>query len=55
MDDAFGDDEPLLRSQLDTAILEINDEAPGKDKKEFVVIVVLVPVVLALHYTETNH
>jgi hypothetical protein len=55
VDDPFGHDKPLLRRELDSAILEIDDESAGKDKEELVVLVVLVPVVLTLHYTETDN
>ena len=54
MNDAFGHNKALLLSKLDTSILEINDETTVKDKEEFVVIVVFVPVVFALHDAEAN-
>ena len=45
MNDTLGHDKALLRSQLDCAVFEIDDKAALKDKKELVVMVVLVPVV----------
>jgi hypothetical protein len=54
MNDALWHNKALLLSELDTSILEINDETTVKDKEELVVIVVFVPVVFALHDAEAN-
>ena len=54
MNDAFRNDKPLSRLQLHRTILQIDDEAPVEHKKEFIVVVVLVPVLLALHYAEPD-
>ena len=54
MNDTLWHNKALLLSKLDTSILEINDETTVEDKEEFVVIVVLVPVVFALHDAEAN-
>ena len=54
MDDALGHDKALLRSQLDGAVFEVDEKAALKHKKELVVMVVLVPVILALHDSEAN-
>jgi hypothetical protein len=45
---AFRHHEALPRGQIDGAILEIDQEVAFDDVEEFVVVVVLVPVVFAL-------
>jgi hypothetical protein len=54
MNDALRDNKPLLLTELDASILEIDDETTFQDKEELVVVVVFVPVILALHDAETN-
>ena len=54
MNDALWHNKALLLGKLDTSILEINDETTVEDKEELVVIVVLVPMVFALHDAEAN-
>jgi hypothetical protein len=53
--DAFGNDKSLLWLQINRAIFEIDDEVPLQDKEEFVVVVMFVPVVLALHDSQANN
>ncbi len=41
--------------QLDNPIFEVNNEFPVQNKEELIIIVVFMPVILALHYTEPNN
>src|SRR5262249_47132045 len=52
VDHAFGDYEALLRRKRDRAALEIDDETTAEHEKEFVVVIVLMPMILALHDAE---
>ena len=52
--DAFGHDESLARLQHDSPILEIDQEKSLDDVEELVEIVVLVPVILSLHDTDSH-
>src|SRR5690349_11589226 len=52
--DALRHDEAFLRLEDDAALLEIDDEVALEHEEELVVVVVLVPVILALHDTETH-
>jgi len=54
MDDALRDHEALSLGKLDASLLEIDNETAFKNKEELVVVVVLVPMVLALHDAETD-
>jgi len=54
VDNASGDHEALPGLQRDVAILEIDVEFSFDDIEELIVVVVLVPVILALHDTEPN-
>jgi hypothetical protein len=54
VDDALGDDEPLPRPQLDHPAFQIDQQQPVHAVKEFVFVVVLVPVVLALNDAEAD-
>jgi hypothetical protein len=49
---APGNDESLTRLQRDGAILEIDQKLAVDHEKEFVEVIVLVPVILALHHAE---
>src|SRR5579871_6750576 len=52
--DALGHDEALARAEIDRALLQIDQEMPFEDEEELVQVVVLVPVILALHDAEAN-
>ena len=54
VNDTLWNDEPFLRIEGHCAPFEIDQEHTVQDKEELVVLVVLVPVVLALHDPETN-
>src|SRR3954447_11536026 len=55
MHDLARDDEALACLQLDAAVFEVNEECPLDRVEEFVVFLVLVPVVLALEYAHAHH
>src|SRR5207253_120291 len=55
MQNPLGDDGALSRTQLHRAAFEINQQLPFNHVEEFVIIVMLVPMVFTLHNTETNH
>jgi hypothetical protein len=50
----LGYDESLSWSKFDGLTLQINDEVSVEDEEEFIVAIVLVPVVLALQYAKPN-
>jgi hypothetical protein len=50
---APGDDESLTRLQSDGSILEIDQKLAVDYVKELVEIIVLVPVILALHHSQS--
>jgi len=54
VNDALRHNEPLPRLQRDGAILEIDKKFAVHDVEEFIEIVVLVPVILALHDSQTH-
>lgn len=47
--------ETLFRQQRDGTILKINDESPIHHIKEFVFMVMMMPVELALHYPDAHN
>src|SRR5262245_24419992 len=55
MNYSLWDHKSLLCSQVDASIFKIDDEMPLQHEEELVVVVVFVPVVLPLHYAESNH
>ena len=55
MGDAFGNDKPLLRLQINRAIFEIDDKVPLQDKEELIVVVMFVPMILALQSVWLYH
>ena len=55
MQDAARHDKALSRAEFDRTSLQIDDELALNDIEELVVGVVLVPVILALHHTESDH
>jgi hypothetical protein len=48
------DDKALIGQELDRSPLEIDYESATQDVKKFIIIVVFVPMVLALHYAEPH-
>src|SRR5436190_16214930 len=50
MTHTFGNNKALVRSKIDNAILEIDQEMSVQNEKEFINVLVLMPVVLTLHY-----
>jgi hypothetical protein len=55
MQNTFRNYKPLAGRKFDGAALQINEQLPLYDVEEFVIVGVLVPVILALHDSETNH
>ncbi len=55
MDDAFRNHKALPRLQLDNPIFKVDDEPAIQNEEELVIVVMFVPMILALHYTEPNH
>ncbi len=55
MHHTFGNHESLQGLQVDRSVLEVDDEMSLEDEKELVVIVVLVPVIFALHHPDADH
>jgi hypothetical protein len=53
MDDTFGNDKPFLWLQIDRPTLKIDDEVPLKNKEKFIIVLVFVPVIFALHDAKT--
>src|SRR6516165_2461604 len=51
---ALWDDKALIGQELDRSLLEIDYESAAQDVEKLIIIVVLVPVVLALHYAEPH-
>ena len=50
MTHTFGNNKALPRSKIDNAILEIDQEMSVQNEKEFINILVFVPVIFALHH-----
>jgi hypothetical protein len=55
MHDTFGYNEALLRLKINRTVLKINDEMSLENEEELVIVIVLVPMVLTLHDTQTNN
>jgi len=55
MQDAARHDKALSCAEFDRTSFKIDDELALNDIEELVVGVVLVPVILALHHTESDH
>jgi hypothetical protein len=55
MQDTLGDNRSLSRTEFDRPAFEINQQLPLEHVEKFVIIIMLVPVVLALHNAKTNH
>src|SRR5262249_43073777 len=54
MHDALGHYEPLTRTQLHRAPFQIDEKATLHDVEKLILVIVLVPVVLALHDAEAD-
>ena len=54
MPHTFGHDETLPPSKIDNAIFEIDQETPVQNEKEFINVLMLVPVVFALHHRQPH-
>ena len=48
MHNALGHNKPFLWLKINCSVFEVNDKVPLENKEEFVVVVVLVPVILPL-------
>jgi hypothetical protein len=55
MNDAFRDDETLPRGQFHRASLEVDQQLPFEHIEEFVVVIVLVPVVFTLDHALSHY
>ena len=54
MDNASRYDKSFSRLQIDRTVLEVDDEVAFQHKKELVVVLVPMPVILTLHYAKAN-
>ncbi len=54
MHDPLGNHESLPARQLDRPVAKVDEELAVEDEKEFVFVVMLMPVVFALQYAETG-
>ena len=54
MDDSPRYDKTLLPVQLNTPVLEIDNEATVEDKEELIIVVVLMPMILTLQDAKPN-
>ena len=54
MTHTFGNNKALPRSKIDNAILEIDQEMSVQNEKEFINILVFVPVIFALHHRQPD-
>jgi hypothetical protein len=55
VDDALWHGEPLPRFELYDAILDVNKKGSFEDEEEFVINLVFMPVIFALHDAQTHH
>jgi hypothetical protein len=51
----LGDDKSLPGLQINGPVFQVDDEVPLEYEEEFVVVVVLVPVIFALQDTQSNN
>ena len=54
MDDTLGNNKALPWLEVDRPTFKIDDEVPLKNKEEFIIVLVFVPVVFALHDAKTD-
>ena len=50
MTHTFGNNKALPRAEIDNTIFKVDEEISIENKKEFINVLVLMPVVLTLHY-----
>jgi hypothetical protein len=55
MNRSFGNHEALARRKFHDSVFQVNKQFPLHDVKEFVVFIVLVPVILSLDDPDSNH
>ena len=55
MQDSFGNNGALSRTKFDCPAFEINQQLALDNIEKFVVVIMLVPVIFALHNAKTNH
>ena len=55
MGGSSGDDESLPRQKLDGTVFQVDEQSAFDDIKEFVIIVVFMPVILAIDDAKTDH
>ncbi len=55
MHDPFGHDKALVGVQFNRALFHFDDKAPLQNKEKLIVVIVLVPVILALHDAEPHN
>ena len=55
MHDATADGHALVWLQLNRPILEVHEKPAAKNKKELVVLVVLMPMILAFHDADADN
>jgi len=55
MQDTLGHNHSLSRTELDRSAFEINQQLPLEHVEKFVIVIMLVSVVLALHNAKTHH
>jgi hypothetical protein len=54
VDHPLGNDKAFPRLQINRLVFQVDDEVTVKDKEELIVVVMLVPVVLALHHAQAH-
>src|SRR5215467_10859072 len=55
MQDALGNNGALSRTKFDRAAFEINQQLSLDHVEKFVIVIMLVPVIFALHDAKTDH
>src|SRR5690242_20499776 len=55
MQNSLGDHHALPRTEFHGAAFEINQQLSFDDVEELIIVIMLVPVIFALHHTETNY
>jgi hypothetical protein len=55
MPHTFGNNETLSRSEIHSATFEVDEKTSIKNEKEFIDVVVLVPVILTLDHGHPDH
>ncbi len=55
MNDASRNDKTLLGLKVDRSIFKVDHEVALQDKEKLIILIVLVPMVIALHYPQAHH